>query len=242
MSKLITTSEANAIFATLQAPTISSLESCVDTVSRQKKLAVGQVLALAQDADGCTVLHIAAMHGLTSVLEYYDRHFALQPGLYRGLLNERNKMRDTPLHFAAKRSQTAFIIALHSRMGDNDTTTNNNKNNFASTPGAFGFTALHYAARASDTDLCAFLVRDMGADADARSLSGDTALHLAAHADDLDTVARLLALGASPEVTNCAGRRPVVVDREGAGVIIVASLPRHIERRTRRAYPAIPGP
>jgi ankyrin repeat protein len=142
------------------------------------------------------------------ILEYYDTHFTSQPSLRKSLMNERNIMRDTPIHIAARYDQYYFVKALHDRKVD------------VSTPGAFGFTALHYAARETHTDL----VRDlavMGANLDAQSYSGDTALHLAAYNDDLETVTELLRLGASASVRNASDSTPGVVARNLKGDSVV---------------------
>jgi ankyrin repeat protein len=69
--------------------------------------------------------------------------------------------------------------------------------------------ALHLAAANGRTDVCRFLVQDLGFPVDARSLCGDTPLLLAATFGHTSTAAYLLERGADPRAPDSTGETPL---------------------------------
>jgi ankyrin repeat protein len=69
--------------------------------------------------------------------------------------------------------------------------------------------ALHLAAANGRTDVCRFLVQDLGFPLDARSPCGDTPLLLAATFGHTSTAAYLLERGADPRAPDSTGETPL---------------------------------
>ncbi|KAI0018840.1 ankyrin [Xylariomycetidae sp. FL0641] len=202
MSFTIAPQDAEQLFAAAREYSAEGLIAVLDRISRDQNVQKEYILANVKDKDWLTVLHMAASSGREQILDFYFQNdlFRDQPGLLKGLLNERTLSHDTPIHMAAKFGHSGFIRRLQQYGVD------------VNTSGAFGFTALHYATRKGDLE-CVREIVEIGATLDQVSMSGETALHLAARNDDIVTAELLITSGASATIRNAGDLMPGVVAR-----------------------------
>ncbi|RYP12961.1 hypothetical protein DL767_010987 [Monosporascus sp. MG133] len=205
----VTSSEITSLFNLIrdwgsgeQDEVMDRIDSQLSAIAERENISKGGVLARVEDVDGLTLLHVAAEYGKDSVLDYYFRDgvFIFESGLRASQLNRKTKTLDGPIHMAARIGQTEFIKALASRGVSVDS------------KGAFGATALHFAALEKNDSLVRDLI-GVGANLNTQTMSGQTALHIAAQNDDVATATLLLNNGANPNIRNAGDLKAGVVAR-----------------------------
>ncbi|RYP44240.1 hypothetical protein DL768_009273 [Monosporascus sp. mg162] len=208
----VTSSEIASLFNLVRArgsdeqdEIIDRIDGQLSTIAQREDITKGGVLARVEDMDGLTLLHVAAECGKDSVLDYYFRDgvFIFENGLRASQLSRKTKSLDGPIHVAARIGQTEFIKALVSRGVS------------VNSKGAFGATALHFAALEKNDSLVRDLI-GMGANLNTQTMSGQTALHIAAQKDDVATATLLLNNGANPNIRNAGDLQaaPVLPERD----------------------------
>ncbi|KAB1271139.1 Nuclear factor NF-kappa-B p100 subunit [Camelus dromedarius] len=206
------------------------------TADARALLAGQRHLLTAQDENGDTPLHLAIIHGQTSVIEqiahviYHARHL--------GVVNLTNHLHQTPLHLAVITGQTSVVSFLLQVGADpslldrhGDSAVHLALRTGASTPNLLrallqsgvptmpqllhmpdfeGLYPVHLAVRARSPE-CLDLLVDSGADVEAAERQGGrTALHLATEMEELGLVTHLVTkLRANVNARTFAGNTPL---------------------------------
>ncbi|KAK8012992.1 hypothetical protein PG991_010367 [Apiospora marii] len=180
----------------------AAIDDMVRVIAEREKMSAEETLALVTNNSGFTLLHVAAQHGRTEMVDYLFREqmFTNRIALRTTMLLARNVTLDRPIHIAARSDSIDFIRSLVSR----GVTVNSS--------GAAGFTPLHFAVQAQHRQLIRDLV-EIGSDLNIQNMGGETPLHLAVHKGDLETVTYLLDKGADATVRNAGDSMPGVVAR-----------------------------
>ncbi|KAK8064060.1 hypothetical protein PG996_008712 [Apiospora saccharicola] len=179
-----------------------AIDEMVRVIAEREKMSAEDILALTTNQSGFTILHVAAQHGRSEMVDYLFREhlFVNRFSLRTTMLLARNVTLDRPIHIAARSDSVDFIRSLVAR----GVTVNSS--------GAAGFTPLHFAVQLQHRQLIIDLV-DMGSDLNVQNRGGETPLHLAVHKGDLETVKYLLDKGADATVRNAGDSMPGVVAR-----------------------------
>ncbi|KAK8065141.1 hypothetical protein PG997_011888 [Apiospora hydei] len=187
--------------AAIQAK-FATIDDMVRAIAERETMSPEEILALATNQSGFTLLHVAAQHGRTEMLDYLFREhmFANRLALRTTMLLARNVTLDRPIHIAARSDCVDFIRGLVARGVTIDSS------------GAAGFTPLHFAVQGQHRQLVADLV-GMGANLNVQNMGGETPLHLAVHKGDAEMVRYLLDNGADATVRNAGDSTPGVVAR-----------------------------
>ncbi|KAM5236503.1 ankyrin repeat domain-containing protein 26-like [Ctenodactylus gundi] len=113
-------------------------------------------------------------------------------------VNDRDRKRRTPLHFACAYGHPEVVTLLVERKCDVDACDSENS------------TALIKAVQCQE-EKCVAILLDHGADADAADTHGNTALHYAVYTENTSVAAKLLAHGADTEAKNKDGLTPLLL-------------------------------
>lgn len=158
-------------------------------------------------AGGRTLLHKAALHGYTDVVEYLLGHGAKHdvPGPFDEL----------PLHVASANGHEAVVRLLVERGASPDKAT------------SFGLTPAYLAAARGHIGILTYLLAHEGkVDGAEETEAGSTPLHGAAREGHADVVALLIGSGASVDMVNDAGMTPLQLAAEQGHAEIVGLLVR----------------
>ena len=139
---------------------------------------------------GHTVLHIAALHGVTDVVKLLLDHM-VDPSI-------QTDRQHTPLHFACQYNHSEVVKLLLAADPDADIDITTDSDN----------TALHFCASNGHSS-CAHLLMDAKADVNAVNNRGDTPLHNATKWGYLELVAMLLSAGADTHLKNHRDHTPL---------------------------------
>ena len=173
----------------------------------------------AQDANGDTPLHQAALHGQYAVAEALIAAGAD--------VNAKNSyppfIPDDLGKFFSSSNHQDPVILLHSQ-ASNTTNEMNTQGLIAKDVKNNGYTPLHLAEFASDHNKMMQLMIAHGANVNAQGSSGATALFWAVMRDQKDDVKFLLAHGANPNLTNAYGDTPLIAAVELGYVSLVQPL------------------
>ncbi|KAK7963594.1 hypothetical protein PG988_010568 [Apiospora saccharicola] len=161
-----------------------AIDEMVRVIAEREKMSAEDILALTTNQSGFTILHVAAQHGRSEMVDYLFREhlFVNRFSLRTTMLLARNVTLDRPIHIAARSDSVDFIRSLVAR----GVTVNSS--------GAAGFTPLHFAVQLQHRE-------------------ERLPLHLAVHKGDLETVKYLLDKGADATVRNAGDSMPGVVAR-----------------------------
>lgn len=147
-----------------------------------------RITATSANADGHTILHVAALHGVTDVAR-----MLLENNVPTNLATNRQHI---PLHFACQYNHLEVARLLIDADSDVDMCDH------------AGNTPLHFCA-SNGHAACAQLLVEHRADVDAINFRGDSALHNAAKWGYIELVSLLLSAGAMTELTNHRKRTPL---------------------------------
>ncbi|KAK8113342.1 hypothetical protein PG984_013868 [Apiospora sp. TS-2023a] len=184
------------------AAKFTAIDEMVRVIAEREKMTAEEILALTTNQSGYTMLHVAAQHGRTEMVDYLFREhmFTNRFALRTTMLLARNVTLDRPIHIAARSDSVDFIRRLVAR----GVTINSS--------GAAGFTPLHFAVQLQHRQLIIDLM-NMGSDPNVQNMGGESPLHLAVHKGDLETVKYLLDHGADATVRNAGDSTPGVLAR-----------------------------
>ncbi|XP_059890174.1 nuclear factor NF-kappa-B p100 subunit isoform X3 [Delphinus delphis] len=206
------------------------------TADARALLAGQRHLLTAQDENGDTPLHLAIIHGQTSVIEQIAHVIYHAPHL--GVVNLTNHLHQTPLHLAVITGQTSVVsfllqvgadpalldrhgdsavhLALRARASAPDVLRTLLRSGVPSMPQLLhlpdfeGLYPVHLAVRARSPE-CLDLLVDNGAEVEAAERQGGrTALHLATEMEELGLVTHLVTkLRANVNARTFAGNTPL---------------------------------
>eukprot|EP00069_Balaena_mysticetus_P001550 bmy_15420T0 len=206
------------------------------TADARALLAGQRHLLTAQDENGDTPLHLAIIHGQTSVIEQIAHVIYHAPHL--GVVNLTNHLHQTPLHLAVITGQTSVVsfllqvgadpalldrhgdsavhLALRARASAPDLLRTLLRSGVPSMPQLLhvpdfeGLYPVHLAVRARSPE-CLDLLVDNGAEVEAAERQGGrTALHLATEMEELGLVTHLVTkLRANVNARTFAGNTPL---------------------------------
>uniref|UniRef100_A0A1A8EE69 Ankyrin repeat domain 27 (VPS9 domain) n=1 Tax=Nothobranchius kadleci TaxID=1051664 RepID=A0A1A8EE69_NOTKA len=181
-----------------EAPLCHPLCQCPDCAPTQK-LSVQQVGALgvnSTNTDGFSPLHVAALHGRSTLAALLVRHGAN--------VNARTNQSATPLHLASQNSHIQvmkFLLECNAKL--------NKKDQYGNTP--LIHACLRGNVEAADTLLQSHALVNMV------NLQGNSALHVAVRGGHQELVELLLRAGASPALRNKRQRTPLDCAYEHGG-------------------------
>ncbi|KAI1374971.1 ankyrin repeat-containing domain protein [Hypoxylon crocopeplum] len=168
----------------------------VHEIADREKLTTGGVISRLQDTFCRGVGHYASQSSILGARVAFVRalmsYSALEPGLRRVIITERDRKGDTPLHEACWLGNTKMarlLVGFGARLDI--------VNKFEETP-------VHRAVRSQKLDTILYVIHLPGAPLNAKNKNRETALHLAAELGDYYALDAMLALG--QHIDNCRDR------------------------------------
>uniref|UniRef100_A0A8C6VPK0 Ankyrin repeat domain 27 n=1 Tax=Nothobranchius furzeri TaxID=105023 RepID=A0A8C6VPK0_NOTFU len=187
-----------------EAPLCHPLCQCPDCAPTQKQ--VGALGVNSTNTDGFSPLHVAALHGRSTLAALLVRHGAN--------VNARTNQSATPLHLASQNSHIQvmkFLLECNAKL--------NKKDQYGNTP--LIHACLRGNVEAADTLLQSHALVNMV------NLQGNSALHVAVRGGHQELVELLLRAGASPALRNKRQRTPLDCAYEHGGKVLTHSLTHH---------------
>ena len=148
----------------------------------------------AQNSDGFTALHFAALHGNTEMIEFLERYGA-------NMQAQSNEKENILFMCAENNHLRAAVYLLEHREGKIPFSVNE--------PNHAGDTILHKTARHGFANFTAYLLNYEGMDADARNHEGWTPLMFAVSGGHKEIVKRMLLKGVNRNLCNLEEKRAV---------------------------------
>ena len=186
----------------------------------------------AVDQDGRNILHIAAKKGSLGVIQILSGNFGDHPEVWKRLINAKDSLGFTPLHWAAQRGNRKVLIVLLQHGANSRALDDHGKSPLywavkkgqekiakillavksvdINDTDLWGMTALHVAARSGQLDIAQDLVK-AGAQVNAQDIDGKTPLYWASARNHLDVVQYLLSKKADAKIKDADKRTPLHV-------------------------------